>query len=57
MDLTKILAELRQERTEVEAAILSLECFAQSRGRRRASALWKESLFRIGRLTLLTQGW
>jgi hypothetical protein len=35
MDVTKILAELRAEREQIEGAILSLERLAQGRGRRR----------------------
>jgi hypothetical protein len=35
MDVTKILEELRQEREQIEAAILSLEQLASGRGRRR----------------------
>jgi len=35
MDVTKILAELRQERVQLEEAILSLERLARGRGRRR----------------------
>lgn len=35
MDVAKILAELRQEREQIEEAILSLERLAQGRGRRR----------------------
>ena len=35
MDVTKILAELRQERVQIEEAILSLERLARGRGRRR----------------------
>jgi hypothetical protein len=35
MDVTKILAELRQEREQIEEAILSLERLAHGRGRRR----------------------
>lgn len=35
MDVTKILADLRQERTQIEEAILSLERLARGRGRRR----------------------
>jgi hypothetical protein len=35
MDVTKILVELRQERTQIEEAILSLERLARGRGRRR----------------------
>jgi hypothetical protein len=35
MDVSKILVELRQERTQLEEAILSLERLARGRGRRR----------------------
>ena len=35
MDVTKILTELRQERIQLEEAILSLERLARGRGRRR----------------------
>ena len=35
MDVTKILADLRQEREQLEEAILSLERLAAGRGRRR----------------------
>jgi len=35
MDVTKILEELRQERVQLEEAILSLERLASGRGRRR----------------------
>jgi hypothetical protein len=35
MDVTKILVELRQEREQIEEAILSLERLARGRGRRR----------------------
>ena len=35
MDVTKILTELRQERVQLEEAILSLERLARGRGRRR----------------------
>ncbi len=35
MDVTKILAELRVERAQLEEAILSLERLATGRGRRR----------------------
>jgi len=35
MDVTKILAELRQERVQIEEAIMSLERLARGRGRRR----------------------
>jgi hypothetical protein len=35
MDVTKILAELRAERAQLEEAILSLERLARGRGKRR----------------------
>ncbi len=35
MDVTKILTELREERAQIEEAILSLERLARGRGRRR----------------------
>jgi len=35
MDLSKALAELRQEREQIDEAILSLERLARGRGRRR----------------------
>jgi hypothetical protein len=35
MDVSKILAELRQEREQLEEAILSLERLARGRGKRR----------------------
>ena len=35
MDVAKILTELRQEREQIEEAILSLERLARGRGRRR----------------------
>jgi hypothetical protein len=35
MDVSKILAELRQEREQMEEAILSLERLARGRGKRR----------------------
>jgi hypothetical protein len=35
MDVAKILAELRQEREQIEEAILCLERLAMGRGRRR----------------------
>lgn len=35
MDVSKILAELREERRQIEEAIVSLERLAQGRGRRR----------------------
>jgi hypothetical protein len=35
MDITKMLAELRQEREQVEEAIMMLERLARGRGKRR----------------------
>ena len=35
MDVTKILAELKSEREQIEEAIVSLERLARGRGRRR----------------------
>jgi len=35
MDVAKILAELRQEREQIEEAIVSLERLAKGRGKRR----------------------
>jgi hypothetical protein len=35
MDVTKILAELREERVQLEEAIISLERLASGRGKRR----------------------
>jgi hypothetical protein len=35
MDVMKIMADLRQERLQIEAAIVSLERLARSNGRRR----------------------
>jgi hypothetical protein len=35
MDVAKILVELREERRQIEEAILSLERLAQGRGKRR----------------------
>ncbi|MBZ5577582.1 MAG: hypothetical protein LAP40_13555 [Acidobacteriia bacterium] len=35
MDVTKILSELKDERVQIEEAILSLERLARGRGRRR----------------------
>ena len=35
MDVNKILAELRQEREQIEDAIVSLERLARGRGKRR----------------------
>ena len=41
MDVAKILAELRQEREQIEEAIISLERLARGRGKRRGRPpLW-----------------
>jgi hypothetical protein len=39
MDVTKILTELREEKKQIEEAILSLERLAQGRGNRSATEL------------------
>jgi hypothetical protein len=50
MDVTKILAELRLEREQIEEAIISLERLARSRGRRRGRPpKWLETPKRRGR--------
>ena len=50
MDVTKILAELRQEREQLEEAILSLERLARGRGRRRGRPpAWMVEAKRRGR--------
>ncbi len=47
MDVTKILAELRQEREQIEEAILSLERLALGRGRRRGRPpAWMQAMTR-----------
>jgi hypothetical protein len=50
MDVIKMLAELRQERDQLEEAILTLERLAQGRGRRRGRPpSWMTELKRRGR--------
>jgi hypothetical protein len=50
MDVTKILVELRQEREQIEEAILSLERLARGRGKRRGRPpAWLTELRRRGR--------
>jgi hypothetical protein len=45
MDVSKILAELRRERDQIDEAILTLERLAQSRGRRRGRPpAWMKAL-------------
>jgi hypothetical protein len=50
MDVTKMLAELRQEREAIEEAILTMERLAQGRGRRRGRPpAWMAELKKRGR--------
>jgi hypothetical protein len=50
MDVTKILADLRQEREQLEEAILSLERLARGRGKRRGRPpAWMVETKRRGR--------
>jgi len=50
MDVSKILAELRQEREQIEEAIMSLERLARGRGRRRGRPpAWMTEVKRRGR--------
>ena len=50
MDLIKMLAELRQERDQLEEAIMTLERLARGRGRRRGRPpAWMTELKRRGR--------
>ena len=50
MDLTKMLAELRQEREQIEEAIMSLERLARGRGKRRGRPpAWMSAMKRRGR--------
>ncbi|MCU1334779.1 MAG: hypothetical protein JWO19_360 [Bryobacterales bacterium] len=50
MDVMKMLAELRQERDQLEEAILTLERLARGRGRRRGRPpAWMTQLKRRGR--------
>jgi hypothetical protein len=50
MDVMKVLAELRQEREQIEEAILTLERLARGRGRRRGRPpAWMTELKRRGR--------
>ena len=49
MDVTKILADLRQEREQIEQAILSLEMLARGRGRKRGRPpAWMSEMHRQG---------
>jgi hypothetical protein len=50
MDVLKMLAELRQEREQIEEAILTLERLARGRGRRRGRPpAWMAAIKRRGR--------
>ena len=50
MDVSKILTELRQEKVQLEEAIVSLERLARGRGRRRGRPpLWMAEAKRRGR--------
>lgn len=50
MDVLKMLADLRQEREQIEEAILTLERLARSRGRRRGRPpAWMTAIKRRGR--------
>ncbi len=50
MDVAKILTDLRQEREQLEEAILSLERLARGRGRRRGRPpAWMSEIKRRGR--------
>ena len=50
MDILKMLGELRQERDQLEEAILTLERLARGRGRRRGRPpAWMTELKRRGR--------
>ncbi len=50
MDVTKMLADLRQEREQIEEAIMSLERLVRSRGKRRGRPpSWMTEVKRRGR--------
>lgn len=50
MDVLKMLAELRQEREQIEEAIMTLERLARGRGKRRGRPpAWMSALKRRGR--------
>jgi hypothetical protein len=50
MDVVKILADLRQEREQIEEAIMSLERLARGRGRRRGRPpAWLAAIKKRGR--------
>jgi len=50
MDVLKMLADLRQEREQIEEAIITLERLARGRGRRRGRPpAWMSAMKRRGR--------
>jgi DNA invertase Pin-like site-specific DNA recombinase len=50
MEILKMLSELRQEREQIEEAILTLERLARGRGKRRGRPpAWMSALKRRGR--------
>ena len=50
MDINKMLAELRQEREQIEEAIMTLERLARGRGRRRGRPpAWMTQIKKRGR--------
>ena len=50
MDVTKMLTELRQEREQIEEAIMTLERLARGRGGRRGRPpAWMQAIKRRGR--------
>jgi hypothetical protein len=50
MDILKMLADLRQEREQIEEAIMTLERLARGRGRRRGRPpAWMTTVKRRGR--------
>jgi hypothetical protein len=50
MDINKMLAELRQEREQIEEAIMTLERLARGRGRRRGRPpAWMAQIKKRGR--------
>ena len=49
MDIVKMLEDLRQEREQIEEAIMTLERLAQGRGRRGRPPAWMTAVKRRGR--------
>ena len=57
MDVTKILEELKQEREQIDEAILTLERLARGRGRRRGRPpSWLAEIRRRGRPPVAVKG-